>query len=88
MCLLESTPWFPLFNDAKEEYVPTQTYYINPIMKKSFRTFPTVTTILTETMSEKSKMYLNEWKKNQVEELGQDKFDEQQKSNCTIISRS
>ncbi|XP_065211021.1 uncharacterized protein LOC135839081 [Planococcus citri] len=70
---------FPLFNEEKKDYVPTQTYYINPVVKNSFRAFPTVTTILTETMSQKSKFHLDQWKTNQVEELGQDKFDEQQK---------
>lgn len=76
----EPVPLFPLFNEIKKEYVPSQIYRINPVRKKQYGKFPTVSTILSQTMSQNSKMLLNRWKENQVAEFGQEKFNEQQKS--------
>lgn len=48
--------------------------------KRMYKTFPTVTAILTETMTDKAKSLLNRWKDNQIADLGKDKFEEQQRS--------
>lgn len=43
------------------------------------RHLPSVTNILNSTMSEKSKAALEAWKKNKIEELGEDGFNEYNK---------
>lgn len=73
--------------DLNEENYETFTTVSSDIIvhETPKRDIPSVTNILNVTMSEKSKAALENWKKNMIEKLGEDGFNEYSKGTIYIF---
>lgn len=74
---------FSIMGNKREEHSAEFTETLLTPAKKDRNTvkFPSVTKILTHTMSPESKLALETWKKGMIEQLGQEGFDRYQKGN-------
>jgi len=78
--VIKNLPSFPIMNNKQESPAQsTEVLSISGSDDPATIKFPSVTKILTQTMSPESKLALEEWKKRMIEQLGEHGFQMHQK---------
>lgn len=80
----ESLMNFPLYNNEKKVFNVDEKYTIDDSNQETFKLCPAVTTILSETKSPMAKLILERWKRNMINELGEEGFEKYQQSKLLI----
>jgi len=92
--VIKNLPSFPIMRRNKQESIAQSTEVLSISGSDDPATikFPSVTRILSQTMSPESKLALEAWKKRMIEKLGQDGFQMHQKGMfdkllCSLMTR-